>query len=252
MASSALWIIGIIVGFFVLVGFFSMIFTSDGVDTDALLGMAVMAAIGLAVWAPIGLIVLIVRAAKKSRQRPRVNAPARDAYVRAHGSYSETRVIKPPSKIYKPYAWISFGIYSSACAGFFISVNIEDIGLLTSDMWGLLITVSLFACIIFGIIALTKRSKHKPKDRPKSKFNIWLLLTLPVPFIGMLVGMILGMVADLASSLQHTMAAVFCVIATCLCVWASLANKTYSSLSKHLTCWIAVTWFLLALLLPML
>jgi len=123
---------------------------------------------------------------------------------------------KAPSKAYKPLAWTALGIYSFAAFYFVGYLILEELNVAVPDaaavFGGLFVAVGLPVCIIIGVIALVKRRKYKPKDRPKAKFNIWALLALLVPVIGF----------------------VFAII--------SLSKKEYSSLSRYLSCWIAVSW----------
>jgi len=126
------------------------------------------------------------------------------------------KIKKPPSKSYKPLAWIAFGIYAVVMFYFTGYMVLDYANVATPDILasigGGLVAVGLVVVPIFGIIALVKRSKYKPKDLPKAKFNIWALLALLVPVIGF----------------------VFAII--------SITKKEYSCLSRYFSCWIAVGW----------
>jgi len=132
------------------------------------------------------------------------------------------KIKKPPSKAYKPFAWIAFGIYAVVVfyfTGYMVMVDANvAIPNALDAIGGGLVVVGFAASTIFGIIALVKRSKYKPKDMPKAKFNIWALLALLLPIIGF----------------------VFAII--------SITKKEYSGLSRYFSCWIAVGWFSVILL----
>ena len=133
------------------------------------------------------------------------------------GDTAEAQKVNIPSKSYKLLAWIAFGLYAFIVCAIPLLTPYRESSDIVPVFGGLLVFVGVPTCIILGIIGLVKRSKYKPKNRPKAKFNTWALLTLLVPVAGI----------------------VFAAV--------SLIRKGYSSLSKHLTCWVAVTWLAIIL-----
>ena len=140
---------------------------------------------------------------------------ARRAYKNSANAIVRARIL--PEKSYKILAWVSFGMWAVFALSFPLFLAGPSV-INTFEIFGLLSFISFPAYIILGIIALAKRRKHKPKDRPKAKRNTWAWLSL-LPFIGV----------------------VFAIV--------SLAKKDYSSLSKHLACWVAIGWTSIILLM---
>ena len=129
---------------------------------------------------------------------------------------SSKKSTKGKTQSYKVLAWTAFGLYTI----FFVMLclflaylsqsSINDIFLGIIGGSGVLAFV---LCIIFGIMAIVKRKKHRVKPAEKSKFNVFLVLTIVIP-IGV---------------------PIFAIL--------SAIDERYSSLSKHIAWWITVTQF---------
>lgn len=123
--------------------------------------------------------------------------------------------VKAKSKIqgYKILAWTAFGLYTTFFATVILSLvlaNETSTGNMLLGIVGGASALSFALFIILGIIAFVKRKKYRVKPSEKSKFNVFLLLTIIIP-IGL---------------------PIFAVL--------SAIDKRYSSLSKHITWWITV------------
>ena len=136
--------------------------------------------------------------------------PVAAASSEAFNPYTKSHAYtKPKSQSYKPLAWTAFWLYLIALTMFSLSFATNNDSNLFMGLFGASFIIYPI-CIILGIMAIVKRKKYRVKPAEKAKFNIFAWLTL------------LPAVAPLF--------AIF-----------SLANKKYSSLSRHITLWITAT-----------
>ena len=119
---------------------------------------------------------------------------------------------KEKSRSYKPPAWAAFGCYAAFMLAFVVVLPMSQIS--NNDVFIMIWAASFLllpVCLILGIIATVKRKKYRVKPEEKPKFNVFALLTLLIPLA----------------------APIFVVL--------SAINKNYSSFSKYIAFWFAVT-----------